>query len=348
MFMRAHRTTPRAITLLAILASIGCTASDDISGVRAAPPARAARTIAPPATGAATGVSIDGAPLGKPGLTAWDKWTTLVGKRAHYIMWFQDWSGTFQGYAVTDAYGRGATPVITWEMKNRQAAIKYADVLGGKWNKYIDTWAAAAKTNGRPIMLRFGHEMNGNWYGWSGAANGSSAVAAQQFVATWRYVRDRFTRAGATNVTWVWCINAESVPNEAWNAPENYYPGDAWVDWTCADGYNWGTSQTIANAGWISHWQTFDEIFSSAYQRVTVLAPAKPFMIGEFASSELGGSKAAWIADAAARMRAAYPNLRGFSWFNYAKETDWRVESSMASLNAFKSAFVNDPYFVWP
>jgi endoglucanase len=70
-------------------------------------------------------------------------------------------------------------------------------------------------------------------------------------------------------------------------------------------------------------------------------------MIGEFASSELGGNKAAWITDAAARMGAAYPQLRGFVWFNYNKETDWRVESSSAALNAFQSAFAGSSYFVW-
>ena len=91
--------------------------------------------------------------------------------------------------------------------------------------------------DGRPLMLRFGHEMNGDWYGWSGARNGGSLAAPEQFVATWQYVHRRFTSAGATNVTWVWCVNHESVPNASWNVPENYYPGDAYVDWTCADGY---------------------------------------------------------------------------------------------------------------
>jgi hypothetical protein len=89
-------------------------------------------------------------------------------------------------------------------------------------------------------------------------------------------------------------------------------------------------------------------VFSSTYARITTLAPSKPFMLVEFASSELGGNKAAWIADAASRMRTAYPQHRGFVWFNYKKETDWRVESSASALSAFKSAFVNDAYFVWP
>jgi glycosyl hydrolase family 26 len=339
------RRLAHSIALIAALA--GCTAGDRATGIPAATPADVALAIAPPPSGVASGVSIDGAPLGKPGLSAWDSWTSLVGKRAAYIMWYTDWSATFQGYAIKDTYGRGATPIITWEMKNRRADIPYADVLAGKWNKYIDTWAAAAKTDGRPFMLRFGHEMNGDWYGWGGARNGASLAATQQFVATWRYVRDRFTRAGATNVTWVWCVNHESVPNADWNAPENYYPGDAYVDWTCADGYNWGTSQTLANAGWVSQWQTFDQVFATTYQRVTALAPTKPFMIGEFASSEVGGNKAAWITDAASRMQAAYPQLRAFVWFDYNKETDWRVESSPASVAAFKTAFVTNGNFVW-
>ena len=345
--MAARRAAVRALTILASAAIGGCAVSDAPTGVATVGATRPSLAISPPPGGVATGVFIDGAPLGKPGLSAWDSWSTLVGKRPLYVMWYTDWSSTYQAYAVKDAYGRGSSPVITWEMKNRRSNISYADVLAGKWNKYIDTWAGAVKTDSRQIFLRFGHEMNGDWYGWGGAKNGASLAAAQQFVATWKFIRDRFTRAGATNVTWVWCPNAESVPNAEWNAVENYYPGDAYVDWTCADGYNWGASQTMAKNGWDSHWQTFDDVFGSAYQRITTLAPSKPFLVGEFASSETGGNKAAWITDAATRMKTSYPQLRAFIWFNMNKETDWRVESSTASLNAFKSGFAGDAYFVW-
>ena len=339
------RLTP---TLLALVggALAACSAPDRAIGTADAVAAPVA-SIAPPPAGVATGVAIESAPLGRPGMTAWDAWTTRVGRRPVYVMWFTDWSASFQGYTVTNAYSRGATPVITWEMKSRSTPIPYADVLAGRWNKYIDGWAAAAAKDGRPVLLRFGHEMNGDWYGWSGARNGRSEAAAQQFVSVWKYVRGRFARAGATNVAWVWCVNHQSVPDEAWNAPENYYPGDDQVEWTCADGYNWGTSQTTARDGWTSQWQTFDQVFGSVYARVTAKAPDKPFMIGEFASSEEGGSKPAWIHDAAARMPAAYPKLRAFVWFNYDKETDWRVESSTASLDAFRTGFVANGYYVW-
>jgi len=328
------RKFSQLVFLLLVVAS--CNQQDQISD-----PGAIRTTIAPPVTGVATGVFIESAPLGRPGMTAWDNWSTQVGKRTAYIMWYTDWSTPFQGFGVTNAYSRGSIPVITWEMKNRSRTISYADVLSGKWNKYIDTWAAAAKTDGREIFVRFGHEMNGDWYGWGGAQNGGNAQAAQSFISMWRFVRDRFTAKGVTNVTWVWCPNHESVPNAAWNQPENYYPGDAYVDWICADGYNWGTSQT-----W-SSWRTFDEVFGPIYSRVTAIAPSKPFMVGEFASSEAGGSKAAWITDAAGRIPSQYPQIRAFIWFNMNKETDWRVESSAASLSAFKSAFVNNAAYLW-
>lgn len=319
-----------------VLSLVACERSQDITR-----PESISTTILAPAQGIASGVFIDSSPLGKPGLTAWDNWTKQVGKRTAYVMWYSDWSTGFQGFAVTNAYSRGSTPVITWEMKNRSRAISYSDVLAGKWNKYIDTWAADAKADGREMFVRFGHEMNGDWYGWGGAQNGANTAAPQQFIAMWRFVRDRFTAKGVTNVTWVWCPNNESVPDAAWNQPENYYPGDAYVDWICADGYNWGTSQT-----W-SSWRTFSEVFGPVYSRLTTLAPTKPFMIGEFASTEAGGNKAAWITDAASRISTQYTQIKAFIWFNMNKETDWRVESSAASLSAFKSSFVNNSAYLW-
>lgn len=328
--------------LLAFAATVCLSACESPARI-AAPDVRPRSAItSSAATGSVgSGVFIESSPLGKPGLKAWDTWTTKVGGRSAYVMWYADWSSNFQGFAVTNAYERASTPVITWEMKNRRGQITYADILSGKYNTYIDSWATDAKADGRSIVVRLGHEMNGDWYGWGGAQNGSSEQSPQQFIAMWRYVRGRFQSKNVTNVRWAWCVNHESVPNVSWNQPEEYYPGDAYVDWICADGYNWGTSQT-----W-SSWKTFDEVFAPIYAQLTALAPSKPFMIGELASSELGGSKATWITAAASSMATSYPQLRAFMWFNVNKETDWRVESSASSLSAFRSAFVSDPLFAW-
>src|SRR5947208_885142 len=45
-----------------------------------------------------------------------------------------------------------------------------------------------------------------------------------------------FRNQGADNVRWVWCPNAWAFND---GTAQQFYPGDDFVDWTCADGYNW-------------------------------------------------------------------------------------------------------------
>ena len=59
-----------------------------------------------------------------------------------------------------------------------------------------------------------------------------------EYVAAWRHVHDIFTSVGANDVTWVWCPNVD--PDHKMQSLGSLYPGDAYVDWTCLDGYNWG------------------------------------------------------------------------------------------------------------
>jgi len=61
-------------------------------------------------------------------------------------------------------------------------------------------------------------------------------------------------------------------------------------------------------------------------------------MIAETASTESGGDKAAWITSAFTREIAARtPRVKTVVWFDVNKETDWRVESSNRSLNAYRA-----------
>lgn len=59
------------------------------------------------------------------------------------------------------------------------------------------------------------------------------------------------------------------------------------------DGYNYGTSPSH-DVGW----ESFYDLFKPTYDELQTLAPEKPVMIAETASTEDGGSKAAWITDA--------------------------------------------------
>jgi len=91
-------------------------------------------------------------------------------------------------------------------------------------------------------------------------------------------------------------------------------------------------------------WQTFTVDVHGCYQSLTSFT-SKPIMIGEMASQETSGNKAAWIADAfTVELPHNYPRIKAFIWFNTNKERDWRIESSLAAQNAFASAMQSSDY----
>jgi hypothetical protein len=126
-------------------------------------------------------------------------------------------------------------------------------------------------------------------------------------------------------VRWVWCPNAQRGNTEA-NLSQ-LYPGPDYVDWTCLDGYNTGNP-----------WIGFSGIFSRSYRLVRHLAPTKPMIIGEVASTEHGGSKARWIAGMFRALATHFKYIRGLLWYDKYGSTgiaDWPIETSRASSAAF-------------
>ena len=100
---------------------------------------------------------------------------------------------------------------------------------------------------------------------------------------------------------------------------------------TAMDGYNWGT--TRAGAG---GWRSFNQIFRSTYDQIQTIAPTKPIIVAETASTEFGGDKAAWIRTAYNDIPSSFPKLAGVIWFDQNKETNWQVSSSSSSLTAYR------------
>jgi len=279
------------------------------------------------------GVVVHGDPASSPGL---DEAEAAAGKRAGIVMWYEGWARHDFQPAVADAIvRRGSLAMITWEPWDAgsgvdQPRFSLGRIAAGDHDDYIRRWAAGVRDWGRPLLLRFAHEMNGDWYPWAAGVNGNTAP---QFVAAWRHVHDVFRDAGATNVSWVWS------PNVVYrgSAPlTDLYPGDPYVDWVAADGYNGGTA--LHRGGW----RSFDQLFGATLKQLRALSE-KPVMVAEVASAEIGGDKARWIEDFFRQLRRR-PYIRAFVWFNLDKETDWRVQSSEAARAAF-AAGVADPRY---
>jgi hypothetical protein len=263
------------------------------------------------------------------------------------VMWFDSWASGL-AFPVNDAkalWRRGVMPHYTWEPwntalgPNDPGQIHLADILDGTWDPYIKARAREFAAVRLPILVRWGHEFNGNWYPW-GIANNSADPSL--YVRAYRHVHDLAVTAGARNVQWVWAYNNGSSPDAAYNDPAGAYPGDRYVDWVAIDGYNWGFGPSWDPAG--DHWTSFDATFATAYAKARAIAPNRPVMLGEFASTEDGGDKARWFADMDATLRSgAYPDLRLLTYFDLTKEEAWSPESSPAALAAF-TAWVRRRY----
>jgi Glycosyl hydrolase family 26 len=238
--------------------------------------------------------------------------------------------------------GYGAIPLYSWASEGTgeaaaQPEFQLADIISGKFDPYIRKWAGEAKAWGHPFFLRFDWEMNGNWFPWSESVDGNQPG---EYVTAWRHVYDIFTEVGATNAGWVWCPYVN--PNGNLQSPVTLYPGDAYVDWTCLDGYNRGTTASPT-----APYRSFDYLFGANYREITEsVAPTKPMLLGEIATSEHGGSKAQWIEDMFAALPTAYPKVRAMLWFDYYDQgNDWPLETSAAATAAF-AAGISDPRYL--
>lgn len=234
----------------------------------------------------------------------------------------------------------GAIPVVSWSSQSIPSSksepdFQLSDVISGRYDAYIREWATKAKAWGHPFMLRFNWEMNGKWFPWHEGVNGNQPG---EFVTAWRHVHDIFTEVGASNVTWVWCPNLEY---SGATPLSEVYPGDEYVDWTGLDGYNHGTNPAQPDS-----WKSFNQLYRTTYNNIVgSLAPGKPMMIGEVASTEYGGSKSAWIKDMLARVPAEYPAIRALIYFDkYDNNMDWPLETSTSSIEAFAEGIQSSVY----
>ncbi len=297
----------------------------------AAAPARA-QDAAPIVLGAnTTGMADDMGP-------AMDGFAARTGAMPQIAMFYRDWetgwsTALLDPRFVKPVTDRGAVPMITWEpwLDTRGGSVAQPDyalarIAAGDHDAYLRRSAREAKAFAKPFLLRFAHEMNGGWTSWGAGVNSNTP---QDYVAAWRHVVDLFRAEGATNVRWVWSPN---VGGENIGVPrfEPFFPGEDYVDWVALDGYNWG-----AHKG--SGWRSLSEVFAGNYDELTRLS-AKPVMIAETAAPEQGGDKAAWIREGLLNaIPTRMPRVRALVWFDRDKETDWRVNSSPASLDAFRA-----------
>lgn len=318
---RLRRSAPTTVGLLLVALSVVLPALDVLD---AAP--SAARPAHARSEQRAVGLVVAGAPSD---LSEARSIETRTGADVDELTFYVAWSrgGDFPAADASRVVAAGAVPVLTWEPWDPtkgvdQPAYALDRITAGRHDAYLKRWATQIRSWGKPLVIRFAHEMNGDWYPW---AEGVNSNGAGDHAAAWRHVVGVFRRAKVTNVTWSWSAN---VPYPGSTPLSSLYPGDAYVDRVGLDGYNFGTTQS-----W-STWQSFGDLFGPGVAELRALT-SRPLRVDETGAPEgAGGDKAAWITDMWAWL-GVHPEVRGVTWFSLDKEVDWRVDSSSEALAAW-------------
>jgi beta-mannanase len=239
-----------------------------------------------------------------------------------YAPWGQPPSA-WLGRAAWDL-SSGRVPLVTFG-----AGGDTREVASGLHDDYLRSVADGLRSLGKPIFLRYAPTPDI-------AADQRWVHSGADYVAAWRHVHRLL--AGVP-VAWVWSATASAFAG-ARGGVGQYWPGEAYVDWIGADGYNWQGCQPAS-------WRELDTIFRPFY--AWGAAMGKPLMISATASTENPADpmgKARWFDNAIRTLRTAMPRVQAFVYHNSAR-CDWRVESTASSLAGFRR-LANDPWMQRP
>jgi mannan endo-1,4-beta-mannosidase len=251
------------------------------------------------------GVYVDGVPDSYAGVTSFTRGT---GVTPNVLSYYSGWMEPFwTSFAVT-AREHGAVTLVQLD----PTGVNVAAIASGRYDRYLTKYARAVRAFGGPVVLSFGHEMNGYWYSWA-----HRHTSAATFVAAWRHIVTVFRAAGARNVTWMWTVNAVR-PSHGIPSPAAWWPGTSYVTWVGIDGYYRAPAAQ------------FTSLFGPTIAEVRLLTQ-KPILISETGAS-LAVGQSAKIASLFAGVRAY--GLLGFLWFDVVANSDYRIDSptSIAAL----------------
>jgi hypothetical protein len=247
-----------------------------------------------------------GAPASYAGIT---NFTAKTGIKPRLVVYYSGWFEPFKASFARTAAKHGAVPLVQINPKD----VSLAAIASGHYDSYLSSYAEAVRSYHLPVIIGFGHEMNGNWYSW-----GYRHTSPAAFVAAWRHIVTLFRELGARNVTWLWTVNIMHTGSSI-ARPAPWWPGNKYVTWVGLDGYYYKPS-----------WQ-FAPLFGPTIAAIRALTH-DPILIAETSVSPTTNQPAK-IADLFAGVRLY--GLLGFVWFNSVHNVDWRLRNP-AAIAAFR------------
>jgi len=283
---------------------------------------------------------------------------TMVGKHIAWAYFSQNWmDGIVYPKASIHAISQtGAIPFVRFmprndfEMGVKEQRFSLQKIIDGAFDTVLRQWARDAKKDGVPLLVDFAVEMNGNWFGWSGAFNGAGQTAGygnpnypdgpERFRDAYRHIIDIFRTENVRHITWFFHPDHGSYPEESWNKAKYYYPGDHYIDWI---GFSMYGAQEVTE-----EWEglEFSTQLAAHYADIKAISNTKPIALLEFSVTDQhpDGDKAAWFDDAFSTiLNNPYMKFSAISvWHENWENSDGtystlRVDSSSEALTTFKT-----------
>jgi mannan endo-1,4-beta-mannosidase len=248
-----------------------------------------------------------------------------IGRQPNLVSYYSPWLWPFEAGFASLAAEHGAVTLVQMDPND----VSVASIADGRWDKYLRSYATAVKAFGHPVILSFGHEMNGRWDPW-----GYEHTPATVFVRAWRRIVTLFREVGANNVTWMWTVNIIDA-NPPIPDPGPWWPGSSYVNWVGIDGYYYLSSEMFA------------QVFGPTIVAVRALTGDPIFIAETGAGPNIG--QPAKINDLFAGVQAY--GLLGLLWFD--KNTQgriWRINSpgAFAAFSRDVKAFMGPPPILDP
>jgi len=276
-----------------------------------------------PRSGALWGAYVGNA-RGQRHMSAVRAFERRIGFRLSIDNQYRPWdSTTWVGEAEDLRAGR--VPLISWTARGTTAAR----IASGADDRHLRRVARGLRALHHRVFLRFAYEMDQPRHG------RRYIGPPDQFIHAWRHTYRLFHAMGALNVRFVWCpIAADFETGRA----QAYYPGNHYVNWIAADGYNWYPAKRT--------WSQPGDIFKTWYRWAS--RRPRPLMIAEVGVMEdphHPARKAAWLTRFRSWVRAR-PHIKAVSYFSAVspKGYHFQVTTSHDSLRAFRR-WGRDPYF---
>ena len=248
--------------------------------------------------------------------TGIEQFGQAVGRQPNLVSYYSGWGEQFRTAFADTAASHGARTLVEIDPTN----ISIAQIAAGKYDPYLASFADEVAAFGIPVIISFGHEMNGSWETW-----GYHRTSPTVFIAAWRHIVNLFRKDGAGNVIWLWQVNSESSQT---GPVRDWWPGARYVTWVGISGYYYVPGNSFYN------------VFAPVTTAIRQLTQ-DPVLIAETAVGPQAGQPGG-IKDLFAGLRMQH--YLGLVWFDkhsygglYNGE-DWRLEDSRSAVIAFRDA----------